>query len=51
MPLDTFLEAMQQARQTTQRNSGNIRKEAPAGSMTKPKMAYWFSVLQELMTD
>jgi hypothetical protein len=51
LELDDFLRAMQTARETTQRNSGNIRKEAPAGSMTKPKMPYFLSVLEALVTE
>jgi hypothetical protein len=42
---------MQDARARTQRASGSIRAVAPDGSMTKPKMAYYLSVLESLIRD
>jgi hypothetical protein len=51
LELIPFLNAMQEARVITQRNSGNIRKAAPEGSMTKPKMAYYLSVLESIVAE
>lgn len=48
LPLDEFLDTIQQARLRTKQYTGNIKAERlPDG--TKPKMAYLFAVLEELV--
>ena len=48
--LDRFLVAMQDARAATQKASAGIRTEIGDGSGRKSKMAYWFSVLEDLIS-
>ncbi len=50
LPLDEFLDAVQAARIRTQRYTGHIKTERTA-SGSKPKMAYWFSVLEDIITQ
>jgi hypothetical protein len=49
LDLDRFLATMQEARAATQRASGGIRAESADGSGRKAKMAYFFSVLEDLL--
>ena len=50
LAIDDFLRAMQLARETTQRNSGNIRAEAVGeGWGRKPKMPYFLAVLESIV--
>jgi len=45
--LGLFIGALQDAKKTTQKRSGNIQKPGPAGLAQKNKMAYFFSVLED----
>ncbi len=48
LDLDTFLDRVQQARLRTKRYTANI-KSTPTNGQTKPKMAYMFAIVEELM--
>jgi len=49
--LNTFLDAMQEARRRTQQHSGGIRQEkaGPRGQ-TKAKVPYWLATLEDIIT-
>jgi hypothetical protein len=47
--LDVFLDLIMQARAITQERTGTIRTPRPDGMGPKPKMAYWFTVLEDLI--
>jgi hypothetical protein len=49
LPLDPFLDLLQDARVATQKRSGGIRAETGDGSGRKAKMAYFFGVLEDLI--
>lgn len=50
LELNAFLDLLQAARARTKRYTGNI-KTAPNENGSKPKMAYWFGVLEDLTTQ
>ncbi len=50
LAIDQFLDVMQDARALTQRVSGGILSEVDDGSGHKAKMAYWFRVLEDLVS-
>ncbi len=45
--LGLFIGALQDAKKTTQKRSGNIQKQGTGGLAQKNKMAYFFSVLED----
>ncbi len=45
--LGLFIGALQDAKKTTQKRSGNIQKQGAGGLAQKNKMAYFFSVLED----
>jgi hypothetical protein len=49
LALDTFLDLLIAARGITQERTGSIRTPRPEGPGPKPKMAYWFTVLEDLI--
>jgi hypothetical protein len=49
LALDTFLDLLIAARGITQERTGSIRTPRPDGPGPKPKMAYWFTVLEDLI--
>jgi hypothetical protein len=49
LELDTFLDLLIAARGITQERTGSIRTPRPDGPGPKPKMAYWFTVLEDLI--
>jgi hypothetical protein len=49
LELDTFLDLLITARAITQERTGSIRTPRPDGLGPKPKMAYWFTVLEDLI--
>ena len=49
LELDHFLELVLQARAITQERTGSIRTARPEGWGAKPKMSYWFAVLEDLL--
>jgi hypothetical protein len=49
LDLDTFLDLLIAARGITQERTGSIRSPRPDGPGPKPKMAYWFTVLEDLI--
>jgi hypothetical protein len=49
LELDTFLDLLIRARAITQDRTPAIRTPRPAGLGPKPKMAYWFTVLEGLI--
>jgi hypothetical protein len=49
LDLDTFLDRVMQARAITQERTPAIRTARPEGLGPKPKMAYWFTVLEDLL--
>jgi phage replication O-like protein O len=49
LELDTFLDLLIAARAITQERTGSIRTPRPDGPGPKPKMAYWFTVLEDLI--
>jgi len=49
LELDTFLDLLIAARGITQERTGAIRTPRPDGPGPKPKMAYWFTVLEDLI--
>jgi hypothetical protein len=49
LALDTFLDLLITARAITQERTGSIRTPRPDGMGPKPKMAYWFTVLEDLI--
>ena len=49
MTLDVFLDLLITARAITQEHTGSIRTPRPDGLGPKPKMAYWFTVLEDLI--
>jgi hypothetical protein len=51
-PLDEFCQLLLEARRRTQEHSGTIRqplKEGGLSGLTKPKMGYYFAVLEDLL--
>ena len=48
--IDRFLDVLQEARAATQKASAGILSEVDDGSGHKAKMAYWFRVLEDLIT-
>jgi biotin operon repressor len=51
LALDTFLDLLIAARGITQERTGSIRTQRPDGPGPKPKMAYWFTVLEDLISQ
>jgi len=51
LELDTFLDLLIAARGITQERTGSIRTPRPDGPGPKPKMAYWFTVLEDLISQ
>ena len=52
-PLDEFCQLLLEARRRTQEHSGTIRqplKEGGLSGLTKPKMGYFFAVLEDLLS-
>jgi phage replication O-like protein O len=49
LELDTFLDLLIAARGITQERTASIRTPRPEGMGPKPKMAYWFTVLEDLI--
>jgi hypothetical protein len=49
LALDQFLDLLITARAITQERTGSIRTPRPDGPGPKPKMAYWFTVLEDLI--
>jgi hypothetical protein len=49
LQLDVFLDLLITARAITQERTGSIRTPRPDGPGPKPKMAYWFTVLEDLI--
>jgi hypothetical protein len=49
LELDTFLDLLITARAITQERTGSIRTPRLDGPGPKPKMAYWFTVLEDLI--
>jgi hypothetical protein len=49
LELDRFLDLLITARTITQERTGSIRTPRPEGPGPKPKMAYWFTVLEDLI--
>ena len=49
LELDTFLDLLIAARGITQERTASIRTPRPEGPGPKPKMAYWFKVLEDLI--
>ena len=49
LELDTFLDLLIAARGITQERTAAIRTPRPDGPGPKPKMAYWFTVLEDLI--
>lgn len=49
--LDDFLKAMIEARRRTQQHSGAIKTTPVGNSQTKPKVAYWIAVLEDLVSS
>jgi hypothetical protein len=49
LDLDAFLDLLITARAITQERTGTIRTPRPDGPGPKPKMAYWFTVLEDLI--
>jgi hypothetical protein len=49
LALDTFLDLLIAARGITQERTATIRTSRPDGPGPKPKMAYWFTVLEDLI--
>ena len=49
LELDVFLDLLITARAITQERTGSIRTPRPEGVGPKPKMAYWFTVLEDLI--
>lgn len=49
LDLDTFLDRVMQARAITQERTAAIRTPRADGWGSKPKMAYWFTVLEDLL--
>jgi hypothetical protein len=49
LDLDRFLDLLITARAITQERTGSIRTPRPDGPGPKPKMAYWFTVLEDLI--
>jgi hypothetical protein len=51
LALDTFLDLLIAARGITQERTATIRTPRPDGPGPKPKMAYWFTVLEDLINQ
>jgi hypothetical protein len=51
LALDQFLDLVIQARAITQERTGSIRTPRPDGLGPRPKMAYWFTVLEDLISQ
>jgi hypothetical protein len=51
LELDAFLDLLITARGITQERTGSIRTPRPDGPGPKPKMAYWFTVLEDLISQ
>ena len=49
LDLDQFLDLLITARAITQERTGSIRTPRPDGLGPRPKMAYWFTVLEDLI--
>ena len=49
LALDAFLDLLITARAITQERTAAIRTPRPDGPGPKPKMAYWFTVLEDLI--
>lgn len=49
LALEVFLDLLITARAITQERTGSIRTPRPDGPGPKPKMAYWFTVLEDLI--
>jgi hypothetical protein len=49
LELDAFLNLLITARAITQERTGSIRTPRPDGPGPKPKVSYWFAVLQDLI--
>jgi len=49
LALNDFLDLLIAARAITQEHTGTIRTPRPDGPGPKPKMAYWFTVLEDLI--
>ena len=49
LELPAFLDLVQAARLRTQRYSGSIKAKPDNGTSPKPKMAYFFGVLEDLL--